>query len=326
MSDTTCSVDGCGRPVHCRSLCPLHYGRLRRNGSPGDAVLRKRPSWAPPAPCIIEGCSRPVEGKGLCVLHYIRLRRTGDAGPAAPLIRQSGRGPCSVAGCDRDADAAQRLCKLHYGRLLKTGSVGAASPIQYAQTTGSCSVDGCDRQLRAVALRLCATHYTRLLRSGSPGGAIRPQQARIPDATCSLKGCFDPVEARGYCRSHYFAWYHQQNPDRVMAAGRRRRARLMALPSEPYAVADIFARDGADCVLCGKPLDLAAKWPEPRSATVEHLECLSWPGSAGDVLANVAASHARCNLRRKAKHHPAAARKRAELLAAQSIADQEAST
>lgn len=63
-------------------------------------------------------------------------------------------------------------------------------------------------------------------------------------------------------------------------------------------------------------MDLTAVWPDPKVPTVEHLECLSWPDSAGDVLLNVSAAHYDCNNRRRDQPHPAAERKRAELLAA----------
>jgi hypothetical protein len=94
----------------------------------------------------------------------------------------------------------------------------------------------------------------------------------------------------------------------------RRRARLRNLPSEVYTIGQLIERDGNLCVLCGDELDLGAKWPNRSAPTVEHLECLSWPGSAGDVLANVAVSHFGCNAERNIRPHPAAARKRAELI------------
>jgi hypothetical protein len=95
----------------------------------------------------------------------------------------------------------------------------------------------------------------------------------------------------------------------------RRRARLRGLPSESYTMDQILERDGNACVLCGRVLNLAVQHPHPMSPTVEHLECIAWPDSAGDVLTNVAVSHYRCNNDRRASPHPAAARKRAELLA-----------
>lgn len=119
------------------------------------------------------------------------------------------------------------------------------------------------------------------------------------------------------------AW-KDANLDRVRASGtrcqNRRRARLRGLPSEPYTVADLLARDGTQCVLCGAELDLSAERYQPASVTIEHLECISWPGSAGDVLSNVALAHHSCNMRRGVRPHPAAARKRRELLEAAEFA------
>jgi hypothetical protein len=115
--------------------------------------------------------------------------------------------------------------------------------------------------------------------------------------------------------------WRQENPERDLEIRRRAssrwRAKVRGLPSEPYTEAQILARDGTDCVLCGEILDLNAVWPHPRSPTVEHLECLSWSNSAGTVLSNLSMSHWDCNNRRRDKPHPAAARKRAELLAAE---------
>jgi hypothetical protein len=109
------------------------------------------------------------------------------------------------------------------------------------------------------------------------------------------------------------------NPEKYRETSRRgmhrRRARLRALSVEPYTMAQLVERDGTCCVLCNGELDFTVTYPEPLAPTVEHLECISW-GIAGDEPSNVALSHWDCNNRRQDKPHPAAARKRAELLAA----------
>jgi hypothetical protein len=187
----------------------------------------------------------------------------------------------------------------------------------------TCSADGCARPLRSKSLKLCATHYRRHYR-GTPGGAVRKRQAIPAGATCSLAGCAEPHEAHGLCKRHARAERHRLNPDEGRAAARRRRARKLKLPAEAYTLADLLARDGSACVLCGEQMDLTVRWPDRRSPSVEHLECLSWPDSPGDMLSNVAVSHLGCNNGRCNKPHPAAARKRVELLAAQEPADREA--
>ena len=140
----------------------------------------------------------------------------------------------------------------------------------------------------------------------------------------------DPEKRRQWEREWYAATREQRqaadrtwrenNLDLARELGRRgqdrRRARMRGLPTEPYTMAELVARDGNACVLCDDELDWNAVHPEPLSPTVEHLECIAWPGSAGDVLSNVALSHFSCNTQRNIRPHPAAARKRAELLAA----------
>jgi hypothetical protein len=139
----------------------------------------------------------------------------------------------------------------------------------------------------------------------------------------------DPEQVRTWKRARHAAdperfraeaaTWRAANPDRTRENARRgmhrRRARLRALPVEPYTMAQLVERDGTCCVLCNGELDFTVTYPEPLAPTVEHLECISW-GIAGDEPSNVALSHWDCNNRRQDKPHPAAARKRAELLAA----------
>lgn len=145
----------------------------------------------------------------------------------------------------------------------------------------------------------------------------RTRESKIPKTAAYKKiNPTDPVKQREYEQ----AWA-KRDPEGYREKGRRsnrsRRARLMDRPSEKFTTAQIIERDGTDCVLCEKVLNFAVSHRHPMSPTIEHLECLSWPDSAGDVLSNVALSHRTCNEKRGTKPHPAAARKRAELLAAE---------
>jgi hypothetical protein len=144
---------------------------------------------------------------------------------------------------------------------------------------------------------------------------------------------YERPEIRADRRARWDTW-HAENPnwaakwraanldrarENVRRGQARRRARLQGLPAEPYTLEQLLERDGTLCVLCDEELDLAAGFPEPLSVTVEHLECISWPESAGDVPSNVAIAHFICNSSRNMRPHPAAARKRAELLAMDQI-------
>lgn len=159
------------------------------------------------------------------------------------------------------------------------------------------------------------------------------REKRIADAVEYAK--LNPVDPE-HRRQVHRAWYaanretrqavkrawQENNAERVREYRRRsasrRRARLRSLPAEVYTMDQILERDGSDCVLCSGELDLDAVYPEPLAPSVEHLECISWPDvTAGDVLSNVGVSHWQCNNERRARPHPEAARKRAELLAAE---------
>ena len=123
-------------------------------------------------------------------------------------------------------------------------------------------------------------------------------------------------------RSNIDRW-RRENPERDLEIRRRiqsrRRARMRGLPVEPYTMDQLLERDGTLCVLCDGELDLSAAHPDLLAPTVEHLECISWDNSAGDVPANCAVAHFTCNSSRNNRPHPAAARKRSELLAAERL-------
>lgn len=184
------------------------------------------------------------------------------------------------------------------------------------------------------ACKLCRTEENRRWREANPTYFVEHHLRNREMRLARMREWYrlnpvDPVRSRQRHRK-----WRQANADRVSTVNRawkaanadlvregkrrsegRRRARLQGLPVEPYTVAELLERDGTRCVLCGEEMDLEARRYQPKSVTVEHLECISWPDSAGDVPANVALSHRACNMRRGTSPHPAAAQKRIELLA-----------
>lgn len=49
------------------------------------------------------------------------------------------------------------------------------------------------------------------------------------------------------------------------------------------------------CHLCGEPMDLAIKWPDPRSFSVDHVVPISQAPELALSRANVRAAHLGCN-------------------------------
>lgn len=58
-------------------------------------------------------------------------------------------------------------------------------------------------------------------------------------------------------------------------------------------IPEILLRDGDQCSLCGSRIDLALKYPDPMSRSVDHIVPYSKGGA--DVVENLRLTHLRCN-------------------------------
>lgn len=78
-----CVLDGCAKDSRAgsRGMCPMHYGRTKRSGTPDDSALRRRPAGSKGTrPCRAENCDR-MEHCGwtpYCSTHGPRVRNHGD--------------------------------------------------------------------------------------------------------------------------------------------------------------------------------------------------------------------------------------------------------
>lgn len=72
-------------------------------------------------------------------------------------------------------------------------------------------------------------------------------------------------------------------------------ARSKGRTGRPYLRARArVLRDQPICWLCGQAIDRLLPWPDPMSASVDHVVPLAMGGSPTDV-ANLRAAHLRCN-------------------------------
>lgn len=92
------------------------------------------------------------------------------------------------------------------------------------------------------------------------------------------------------------ARWRKNNPDKVTANTRRRKARIRGSLAEPYDPIQIFERDSWTCGICRRGIDLLLRWPDPMSRSIDHILPISMGGA--DVANNVRASHLRCNVLR----------------------------
>jgi hypothetical protein len=75
MSDRTCSIDGCEKPVHGHGWCGMHYRRWSRWGDPNSVQQHHNQQRLP---CSVEDCSRLAVAHTWCATHYERWRHHGD--------------------------------------------------------------------------------------------------------------------------------------------------------------------------------------------------------------------------------------------------------
>lgn len=117
MTDTkTCTVEGCESAPRTKGLCPKHYQRLQRTGSPLGREGREK------KPCAQEGCEREARSKGLCHNHYQQSRR--DVAPKTPREVKP-KLPCIVEDCEKPRHGAE-YCQAHYRRVKLYGSPGVS--------------------------------------------------------------------------------------------------------------------------------------------------------------------------------------------------------
>lgn len=86
--------------------------------------------------------------------------------------------------------------------------------------------------------------------------------------------------------------------ERYAAKHRARRATAKERPAENYALAEIAERDGFECGLCRKPVDMALPGTARMGPTIDHVTPLAQGGD--DTRANVQLAHWICNVKKGA--------------------------
>lgn len=109
-----------------------------------------------------------------------------------------------------------------------------------------------------------------------------------------------------FCSSEcYQAKYRVDHPEKFSAwnetkkaAYHRRRARKKGQAgAERIVASEIFARDGWRCGVCGEPVDDSLVYPDPRSASLDHIVPLSKGGAHSP--GNVQLAHLSCNVAKR---------------------------
>lgn len=95
------------------------------------------------------------------------------------------------------------------------------------------------------------------------------------------------------------AEYAASHPEVRRALYERRRARMAGVVHETFSLADVAIRDGNRCGICGGAVKADPKFPDPKSASVDHIMPISQGGA--HALDNVQLAHLGCNAAKGAR-------------------------
>lgn len=167
----------------------------------------------------------------------------------------------------------------------------------------SCATCGSSLEGRRKDARVCSKRCADIRR-----GAVRADA--FPARPCALPGCgaeFIPKREMDRCCSerHGKALWNREARAEGRASdpwserrranyARRRALKAGSAVGAPFTSAEVFERDGWLCGLCSQPVDSAVEYPDPASASLDHVVPLSRGGEHS--LENVQLAHLSCNV------------------------------
>lgn len=220
----------------------------------------------------------------------------------------------------RQSAAASRaaLARWHGGYRERTARCGHA--VDYHPGPPRAKCQRCSDVKRSC--RVCSADISHLdVRSKACGVTCRQMasgQLKIGpriQATCALPGCDAEInawtsrvrccgeehgkalwriEARAAGRLKQQPWNDRRRNNHYI-----RKARMRGGDGEYVRLSDVIERDGADCALCGEPVDFDLAYPDPFSKSLDHIRPLARGGF--HTLLNCQLAHLVCNMSKGAR-------------------------
>lgn len=223
-----------------------------------------------------------------CVPEVQEVRQEGECRQCGARVVKGRNGPlpdyCTTK-CRRAADYERRKDRIAAARRAENKLRRAEA----VKTCPQCKVNFTPE--KTLAQKFCSKRCSRNFHRDNSG------------KLCSFDDCDRPLNARGMCVMHWRRWARATGREKAPEWNERRRAHYQkrralkqAVPSAYIVSGEIFERDGWRCGLCGEGIDPAAAYPDPLSASLDHVVPLSLGGH--HVPGNVQAAHLSCNVRK----------------------------
>lgn len=286
----------CGAPIKCvsRGECAACY---RRNWLEDQLNgVQRRPVKRPRA-CVV--CGAPFTPRAKKSVSCSRA----CAAKRAAVTRWAGQ----------DAEArSQHAALMHAGRWVDktTRSCGCGHIVPWYEGR---YLKKCDDCVGLICKEdACVNPVPRHSRYCPPCAESRrkAQRAATRDSStlvCCEIDCDRPVRARSVCNMHYKRLLRAEGrlvspawDDRRRNNYHARRARLAGgRNGDAVMLAELLARDGYRCGICGDSVDADAAYPDPLSKSIDHIVPLSRGGAHSPE--NCQLAHLRCNVSKGAK-------------------------
>lgn len=228
--------------------------------------------------CAVPGCVTVSKTSGLCGMHYQRKRqgRPMDA-PVRPFTDCETHKTCLKCG-EPKTGSHRSYCRRCSNEYRRAHTAGELAPIQ-ARNCDGCGV------LYMPQARLRSKYCTRKCKDNAKDArvakqllAVKAQQPR----TCPHCGNAVPVSNRAkskFCSAACSKEAHHLNKN---------------LGRLGFVRAQIGERDNWTCRICRKPVDRSVRYPDSRSASLDHIIPVSRGGK--HTFENLRISHLGCNI------------------------------
>lgn len=243
--------------------------------------------------CSVDGCGREHQSKGYCGMHYVRVRKYGT-----PYKK------CATCGSEMPENHGQaKYCD--------------------SDCRPRCKVEGCSNPYRSRD-GYCARHKALVRNNGIPVGK-HEWAPRSDQYTCVVCGTtFTEADGRrkhcsnrcqqldstyrgsvpslnfdcAMCGQHFKRdrkdSLHQRGDKKLCDRCRRHREKR-----HKSSAGYLARRDGINCGICGKPVDMQLKFPDLMRGSVDHIIPVAHGGTHDED--NLQLSHLRCNVTKQAR-------------------------